>query len=61
VIDFGRIRLSGFLAWLLWCVAHVYYLIGVRNRIVVSIHWLWAYFTFQRGARLITAPHRQED
>lgn len=54
VIDFGWIRLSGFIAWLLWCVAHVYYLIGVRNRIIVSINWLWAYFTFQRGSRLIT-------
>jgi len=61
VIDFGWVRLSGFFAWLLWCVAHVYYLIGVRNRIVVSVNWLWAYFTFQRGARLITAPHKQED
>lgn len=58
VIDFGWIRLSGFTAWLLWCVAHIYYLIGVRNRVVVSIHWLWAYFTFQRGARLITAPRK---
>ena len=60
VIDFGWIRLSGFFAWLLWCVAHVYYLIGVRNRIIVSVNWLWAYFTFQRGARLITVPHKEE-
>jgi NADH:ubiquinone reductase (H+-translocating) len=59
VIDFGWIRLSGFIAWVLWCVAHVYYLIGVRNRIIVSIHWLWAYFTFQRGARLITGSDRK--
>jgi NADH:ubiquinone reductase (H+-translocating) len=58
VIDFGWIRLSGFIAWVLWCVAHVYYLIGVRNRLIVSINWLWAYFTFQRGARLITASRK---
>jgi NADH:ubiquinone reductase (H+-translocating) len=56
VVDFGWIRLSGLFAWLLWCVAHIYYLIGFRNRIIVSIQWLWAYFTFQRGARLITEP-----
>lgn len=60
VIDFGWIRLSGFIAWVLWCVAHVYYLIGVRNRLIVSINWLWAYFTFQRGSRLITAPSRKD-
>ncbi len=59
VIDFGWIRLSGFIAWVLWCVAHVYYLIGMRNRLIVSIHWLWAYFTFQRGARLITGTPRK--
>jgi NADH:ubiquinone reductase (H+-translocating) len=54
VVDFGRIRLSGFVAWLLWSVAHIYFLIGLRNRIVVALTWLWSYVTFQRGARLIT-------
>ena len=54
VADFGGIRLSGFVAWLLWSVAHVYFLIGLRNRIVVALTWLWSYITFQRGARLIT-------
>jgi NADH dehydrogenase len=54
VVQFGRIRLSGFLAWLLWCVAHIYFLIGFKNRIVVSLNWAWSYVTFQRGARLIT-------
>ena len=47
-------RLSGFLAWLLWCVAHIYFLIGLRNRFVVALNWLWSYLTFERGARLIT-------
>ncbi len=54
VVDFGRVRLSGFLAWLLWGLAHVYFLIGFRSRVVVALNWIWAYATFQRGARLIT-------
>lgn len=56
VADFGFLQLRGFLAWLLWSVAHVYFLIGFRNRLVVTLSWLWAYVTFQRGARLITGP-----
>jgi len=58
VIDFGWIHLRGFIAWLIWTVAHIYFLIGFRNRAVVAMTWLWAYFTFQRGARLITGPLR---
>ena len=54
VVDFGRLRLSGLLAWLLWGLVHVYFLIGNRNRLVVLMSWLWAYVTFERGARLIT-------
>jgi NADH:ubiquinone reductase (H+-translocating) len=54
VIDFGFLRLTGFIAWIVWCVAHIYFLIGFRNRVAVVIDWLWAYLTFQRGARLIT-------
>ncbi len=54
VADLGLLRLSGWPAWLLWCVAHVYFLIGFRNRFVVAANWIWNYLTFQRGARLIT-------
>lgn len=54
VIDFGRLHLRGVVAWLIWTVAHIYFLIGFRNRLIVALNWLWAYFTFQRGARLIT-------
>ena len=50
----GRLKMKGFFAWLLWCVAHIYYLIGFRNRFVVAISWLWNYVTFQRATRLIT-------
>jgi NADH dehydrogenase len=56
VADFGWLKLSGFLAWLLWGAAHVFFLIGFRNRLTVMLNWLWAYVTFQRGARLITGP-----
>jgi NADH dehydrogenase len=56
VIDFGWLRLRGYLAWWLWGGAHIYFLIGVRNRLLVMIQWLWSYVMFQRGARLITDP-----
>lgn len=56
LIDLGWMRLSGFVAWLLWSFAHIYFLIGFRNRIVVAIDWALAYLTFRRGARLITGP-----
>jgi NADH:ubiquinone reductase (H+-translocating) len=56
VADFGWFRASGFAAWVLWCVAHIYFLIGFRNRLSILIEWIWAYITFQRGARLITGP-----
>ena len=54
VIQMGRFKLKGFIAWVMWCVAHIYYLIGFRNRFVVAISWLWNYITFQRATRLIT-------
>jgi NADH:ubiquinone reductase (H+-translocating) len=54
VVDFGFIRFRGFIGWLIWSVAHVYYLIGFRNRFVVALSWAWSYVTYQRGARLIT-------
>jgi NADH:ubiquinone reductase (H+-translocating) len=54
VIDFGWIKLRGALAWWLWGFAHIYFLIGVRNRLSVALNWLWIYARDQRGARLIT-------
>ena len=59
VAEIGSIRLTGFVAWLFWSAIHVYFLIGFRNRILVTLDWLWSYFTLERGARLITgAPQR---
>lgn len=53
VIDWGRWQLSGFPAWLIWSVAHVWFLVGFRSRLSVAISWLWSYLTYQRSARLI--------
>ena len=53
VVDFGRIRLSGAIAWWIWLTAHVYFLIGFRNRLVVLIDWAQAYWSYRRGARII--------
>ena len=55
VAHFGRLQLSGRLAWLLWGAIHVLLLLGFRNRLAVMLDWLWAYITFERGARLITS------
>ena len=54
VIDFGRIKLSGFVAWWLWGIAHIYFLIGVRQPLMVALSWFWSYLTYSKGARLIT-------
>ncbi len=54
VAQFGKIHISGFLAWLAWLFIHIFFLIGFRNRIIVLIQWAWSYLTYERGARLIT-------
>ncbi len=54
VADFGWLRLRGNPAWWLWSIAHIFFLIGFRNRVAVTLDWLWSYITFQRGSRLIT-------
>ena len=54
VADFGRIKLTGALAWWLWGAVHVIFLAGMRNRVAVALEWFWAYLTFRRGTRLIT-------
>ncbi len=54
VIDFGAVKLRGWLAWWIWGLAHIYFLIGLRNRLAVALSWLWIYFTGNRSACLIT-------
>src|SRR3984957_2630176 len=54
IAQFGRVHISGFLAWLAWLFVHILFLIGFRNRVLVFIQWAWSYFTYERSARLIT-------
>jgi NADH dehydrogenase len=57
VPPFGALRFSGYLAWLFWLFAHIYFLIGFRNRLIVLLDWAWAYWTYERNARVVaTAP-----
>jgi NADH dehydrogenase len=54
VAEIGKIRLSGFIAWAAWLTVHLLFLIGFRNRFSVLMEWLYSYFTFKSGARIIT-------
>ncbi len=54
VAQFGKLHISGFIAWLSWLFIHIFFLIGFRNRIAVMFQWAWSYLTYQRSARLIT-------
>src|SRR5262245_60918045 len=60
VVKLGRVHLKGFIGWLFWAVAHIYFLIGLRYRFLVAFTWFWDYLTFQRGARLITRVPPQD-
>ena len=60
IADFGKIRLSGFIAWVLWLFVHIMYLVGFRNRVIVFIEWAYNYFTYQRGVRVITNAERAQ-
>ena len=53
IVHFGKLKLSGLLAWWFWLAAHVFFLIGFRNRLIVLLNWAWAYWSYQRGARII--------
>ncbi len=57
----GRLKLSGYPAWLVWLTAHIFFLIGFRNRITVLIDWAWAYWTFQRNARIVAGDGMKDD
>ena len=53
---FGALRFSGYFAWLFWLFAHIYFLIGFRNRLIVMLDWAWAYWTYERSARVVAEP-----
>ena len=54
IAQFGKIHISGYIAWLSWLFVHIFFLIGFRNRLLVFIDWAWSYVTYERSARLIT-------
>jgi NADH dehydrogenase len=54
IADFGKVRLTGFLAWLTWSLVHLMLLVDLRSRVMVYLNWSWAWFTYGRGARLLT-------
>lgn len=54
IADFGKIRLNGFIGWLIWLIVHIYFLIGFENRLSVMMQWGWSYLTYRRGNRLVT-------
>ena len=58
IAQFGKLHISGFIAWLAWLCVHIFFLIGFRNRLIVLIQWAWSYLTYERGARLITGDTR---
>ena len=60
VIEFPHFKMKGWLAWWLWGIAHIYFLVGVPSPLVVSIRWLWQYVTYGRGARLITGVEQSD-
>jgi len=53
IVSLGRLKLSGLLGWLGWCFVHILFLIDFRSRLIVSINWIWSFFTMRRGARII--------
>jgi NADH dehydrogenase len=58
IAKFGKVHISGYLAWLSWLFIHIMFLIGFRNRLIVMFQWAWSYITYERAARLITGESR---
>ncbi|MEZ4688393.1 MAG: NAD(P)/FAD-dependent oxidoreductase [Bacteroidia bacterium] len=59
VVDMGKRHLKGFIAWMAWMFVHLFYLIGFRNKVVVFANWVWSYFTYDKGTRLIIRPYQK--
>ncbi|MGZ3238730.1 MAG: NAD(P)/FAD-dependent oxidoreductase, partial [Burkholderiaceae bacterium] len=60
VVAMGKIKFSGFVAWLFWLFVHIFFLIGFRNRLMVMTDWAWAYITFQRNARIVVGTDEKK-
>ena len=59
VVDFKFFKTQGFIAWFIWCFAHLMFLVGFRNKAVVFVNWMWSYFSYDRGIRLIIKPFKK--
>ena len=55
IVETGRLKIGGFIAWVAWLLIHIYYLTGFKNRLFVTLNWAWSYLTFRRGARLVVS------
>ena len=53
MVETKRVKFTGFVAWIAWLLVHIYYLVGLKNRLFVVIQWVWSHLTYYRGARLI--------
>jgi NADH:ubiquinone reductase (H+-translocating) len=60
VVDIGKIRFQGIFAWFVWMFVHLMSLVGFRNKLVVFVNWIWSYFSYDRGTRLIIRPFNRE-
>src|SRR5262245_40593337 len=60
IAQFGKTKLAGFFAWLVWLFVHIFFLIGFENRILVFVQWAWAYFTFERGSRIVILEEKDK-
>ncbi|MEM6772902.1 MAG: FAD-dependent oxidoreductase, partial [Bacteroidota bacterium] len=58
VVDFRKLHMNGFVAWLAWMFVHLLYMIGFRNKLVVFVNWVWSYFTYDKGTRVIIRPFK---
>ncbi len=61
VASIGSFKMTGFVAWLLWLVIHIFFLVGFRNRIAVLIQWIYAYVNYKHGARIVLSPHKSSN
>jgi NADH dehydrogenase len=61
VVDFAHIRFQGFFAWIIWLFVHLFSIIGVKNKIIIFLNWVWNYFTFDQSLRLIIRPRQKNN
>ena len=61
VVDLPKMKFKGFFAWIIWLLVHLYSLLGVRNKVIVFLNWIWNYFTYDQSLRLIIRPEKRRE